>query len=76
MTEERPSSARLVPEDERVKSGWLGRDMARDCLDPDIDLTWLPEKLELLFELDRFMVDPGWGIAVFRLIPPSVCASC
>lgn len=59
MTEERPRSARLVPEDERWKRGWLGRDMARDCLDPDIDLTWLPEKLAPLLELDRFMVDPG-----------------
>lgn len=57
--DERPRSARFVPEDERWKSGWLGRDMARDCLDPDMDLAWLPEKLVLLFELDRFIVEPG-----------------
>jgi hypothetical protein len=34
----------LVVDDGRLKSGWLGRDMASDCLDPDIDLPWLVEK--------------------------------
>lgn len=59
LTEERPMSARLVPDDERWKSGWLGRDMARDCLDPDIDRTWPLEKGAPELELDRFMADAG-----------------
>jgi hypothetical protein len=73
LTDERPMSARFVPEDERVKSGWFGRDAARDCLDPDMDRTWLLEKLALL-ELDRFMVEAGGGTPVFVLMPPRVCA--
>jgi hypothetical protein len=43
--------------------------MARDCLDPDMDLTWLPG---ILLEFERFMVEPGGGMPVFRLMPPSV----
>jgi hypothetical protein len=39
LTEDRPISARLVPDEERWKMGWLGRDMASDCLEPDMDLT-------------------------------------
>lgn len=71
MIEDMPASTRFVPEDERPKSGWLGRDMARDGLDPD--RAWLPEKFALTFELDRFMVEPGCGIAVLVLMPPRVC---
>lgn len=41
-----------------------------------MDRMWLPEKLALLLEFDRFMVEPGCGIAVFKLIPPSVCRLC
>ena len=68
-----PASARFVPEDERWKSGWLGRDIARECLDPDMPRAWLPEKFALTLELDRFMVEPGCGIAVLVLMPPRVC---
>jgi len=39
FTDERPRSARLVPDDERWNKGWLGRGMARDCLDPDMERT-------------------------------------
>lgn len=69
LTEDSPRSARFVPEDDRWNIGWFGRDMARDCLDPDIDLPWLPA---LAFEFDRFMADGGGGIPVFVLMPPRV----
>ena len=46
--------------------------MARECLDPDMERAWLPEKLGLLLEFDRFIVEPGCGMAVLELIPPSV----
>ena len=71
-TDDCPWSTRLVPDDERWKCGWLGRDMARDCLDPDMERAWPPAKVDALLELDRFMVEPGWGIAEFRLSPPRV----
>lgn len=73
MIEDMPASARFVPEDERGNSGWLGRDMARECLEPDMERPWLPEKFALTLELDRFIVEPGAGIAVFVLMPPRVC---
>jgi hypothetical protein len=69
-------SARLPPEEERENIGWGGRlPMARDCLDPDTDRTWLPPKP--LVELDLFMAEAGWGMAEFelRLMPPRVYTS-
>jgi hypothetical protein len=68
LTDERPRSARFVPEEERWNIGWLGRadDKASDCLDPDIDLTWLFEKgggAPPALELDRFIAEAGWGSA-------------
>jgi hypothetical protein len=33
-------SARFVPDDERWKSGWLGRPGARDILEPDCERAW------------------------------------
>lgn len=72
--EEAPSSARLPPEEDRENMGWLGRPpSARDCLDPDMDRTWLPPKVFPLVELDLFMAEAGWGMAELRLIPPRVC---
>lgn len=73
FTDDRPRSARFVPEDERWKCGWLGRDMARDCLDPDMERAWLLEKLaDVVVLLGRFIVEPGWGMAEFRLSAPNV----
>lgn len=37
LTEERPISARFVPDEDRWKIGWLGRDMASDCLCPETE---------------------------------------
>lgn len=65
-------SARLVPEEERWNMGWLGRDMASDCLCPERERPWLFEKGPVEVELDRFMADAGCGIALLRFIPPSV----
>lgn len=39
LTEDMPASARFVPDEVRWKSGWLGRDMASECRDPDKDRT-------------------------------------
>lgn len=36
-------SAKLPPEEERVKRGWGGLDNARDCLDPETERPWLEE---------------------------------
>lgn len=75
LTDDKPISARLVPEEERPNKGWLGRDMARDCLDPDMDRTWLLEKGALpAAVLDRFMADAGWGRLELELRFPRVCA--
>ncbi len=70
LTEERPASARLVPEEERWKSGWLGRvmGMASDCRDPDMDRAWLLPAAEL----ERFMAEGGWGMFELRLMWPRV----
>ena len=70
LTEPRPASARLVPDEERWNMGWLGRDMASDCLWPERERPpWPPEKgAPVEVELDRFIVEAGCGIAV----PPSV----
>lgn len=55
--------------------GWLGRDMASDCLPPDGGRIWLPVKLPVEVEFWRFIVELGCGRAEFRLLsPPSVCA--
>lgn len=73
LTEERPMSARLVPDEERWNIGWLGRDMESDCLCPERDRPWPPpENGPVDAELDRFMADDGCGIAVFTFMPPSV----
>ena len=50
--------------------GWLGLDMARDCLDPEPERTWPFWLLEFV----RFIVEPGGGIPVFIPMLPSVCA--
>lgn len=68
MTEAKPDSGRLVPDDERPRAGCGGRLMASDCLDADMERPWLLP----LMECDRFMADPGWGMAELRLRPPSV----
>jgi hypothetical protein len=68
LTEERPASARLVPDEERWKSGWLGRDMASDCRDPDMERAWLLPAAEL----DRFMAEGGWGMLELRFMCPRV----
>lgn len=74
MTEDMPISARLLPPSEALeKMGCGGRlPIARDCLDPDTERTWLPPKA--LPEFDLFMVEGGWGMAllVLRLMPPRV----
>jgi hypothetical protein len=49
--------------------------MARECLDPDMLRAWLPEKLALTLEFDRFIVEPGCGMAVFVLRPARVCGN-
>jgi hypothetical protein len=69
-------SARFPPEDDREKRGCAGRLMARDCLDPDIERTWLLLKAPALplVEFDLFIADAGCGIAELRLRPPRVCA--
>ncbi len=67
MTADAPRSARFVPDEERWKMGWLGRESARECLDPDIDRAWwLVEKGALPWpaaEFDLFIADGGCGIA-------------
>ena len=68
FTDDRPNSGRFVPEDERPNMGCVGRLMARECLDPDMERTWLLP----LFEFDRFMADAGCGMAELRLMPPRV----
>jgi hypothetical protein len=64
FTEDSPISAKFVPEEERWNMGWLGRDRARDCLDPDMDLAWLLENVAPALELDRFIAEAGSGMPV------------
>ncbi len=76
LTDESPMSARLVPDDERWKMGWLGRDSASVCLDPDMDRAWLVENgapwpaAELLL----FIADGGCGRAELKVTLPRVYA--
>jgi hypothetical protein len=76
----RPCSARLVPDEERWKTGWLGRPGASDILEPDCDRAWFaakgpPAGCMPLMELDRFMADEGMGIDVMLLFMGArVCA--
>jgi len=79
-TEWKPWSARFVPEEERWKSGWLGRPGASDILEPDCERAWLavkgaPAGCRLEMELERFMADEGMGMEVKLLfMGASVCA--
>jgi len=70
--------ARSVPEEERGKSGWLGRPGARDILLPLFDRAWFGGNwgwFMLLMELERFMAEAGIGIAEELLFTgPRVCA--
>lgn len=61
-----PISARFPPEEERVKSGCGGLDIARDCLDPETERVW-PEEYgapPMEVECERFIPDAGCGIAL------------
>ena len=79
-TEGKPS-ARFVPDEERAKSGWLGRPGASDMRPPDCERAWLlPPNCEpcciWCTELERFIADEGMGIAEEMLLfmGPKVCA--
>lgn len=66
-------SARLVPEEERWKRGWLGRPGARDILEPLCDRAWLGGNCCcdccILFAGGwRFMADDGIGMADMLLL--------
>ena len=67
FTDDNPRSARFVPDDERWNNGCAGRDMARDCLDPDMERPWPVEYCPPDVELDRFIADGGWGIPELEL---------
>lgn len=61
-------SARLLPEDERWKTGWLGRPGARDMREPEVERAWLevnrlPVCCMLDMEFERFIAEVGIGIA-------------
>ena len=71
LTEERPKSARFVPDEDRWNSGWFGRDIARDCL-PDMLLPWPLEYCALDIGFDLFIAEDGCGMLVLRFMPPSV----
>lgn len=67
-----------MPEEERVKSGWLGRPGASDMRPPDCERAWLPNcELCCIWctELERFIADEGIGIAEEMLLfmGPKVC---
>jgi hypothetical protein len=72
-------SARFVPDEERWKTGWLGRPGARDMRDPDCERAWFGGNWIgacCMFdtELVRFIADDGIGIAeVFVWAGPRVC---
>lgn len=74
-----PMLARLSPEEERWKMGWLGRPGARDMRDPEVERAWFavlgaPNALAFcIFEMDweRFMADMGMGIAETLCATPS-----
>ncbi len=55
-------SARLVPEEERWKTGCAGRLGARDMREADVVRTWLVV-CRLVWDVDRFIADAGIGIA-------------
>ncbi len=66
LTVDMPRSARLLPDDDRWKTGCAGRGGASDAREPDMDRTWLavygatwliPE-----MELERFKTDAGCGM--------------
>jgi hypothetical protein len=62
FTDDIPSSAKFVPDEERWKSGWFGRDVASEAREPEIDRTWLAVKGALLapeVEFDRFIAEAG-----------------
>jgi hypothetical protein len=62
FTDDIPISAKFVPEEERWKSGWLGRGGASDTRDPEIERTWLAVKGALFtpdIEFDRFTAEAG-----------------
>jgi hypothetical protein len=69
---------RFVPEEERWKSGWLGRPGASDILLPLCDRAWFGGNwgcCMLWTELERFMAEEGIGIAELLLFTgPNVCA--
>lgn len=71
-------SARFAPEEERGKSGWLGRLGARDILDPLCERARLGGNWGCCMfdiELERFMADAGIGMAEMLLFTgPKVCA--
>lgn len=75
-------SARFVPEEERWKSGWLGRPGARDILDPDCERAWFGGNwweacCMFTTEPVRFIAEEGIGIAVMLFCTgPRVCAEC
>ena len=73
-------SLRFVPEEERWKSGWLGRPGASDILLPLCDRAWFGGNCGccmLCTELERFIADAGMGIAEMLLLTgPNVCAPC
>ena len=74
--EGRPSSARLVPDDDRWKDGCGGLFGASDMREEEIDLA-CPEvagTFSLIFEieLDRFKAEAGCGIAELKLMLPKV----
>lgn len=76
MTDDRPNSPALAPVDVRWKTGWLGRDMARDCREPESEREW-PAVYGApcpVIELERFMADGGCGMAELRLRFPRVCS--
>ena len=74
LMDDMPRSARLVPEEDRWKTGWLGRDAARECLDPDSDRAWPVENGAPwpAAELDRFIADGGCGRAELPWMLPRV----
>jgi hypothetical protein len=71
-TDGKPMSARLVPDDDRWKTGCAGRPPASDILEPDCERACVFR----CTELERFMADDGIGIAeTLLLTEPRVCAA-
>lgn len=64
-TVEKPMSARLLPDDDRWKTGCAGLFGASDIREPEVVRTWLVVcgAWRLDWEVERFMAEAGIGMA-------------